>query len=696
MSKSQTRVFKAQKKVGPLRPPEQKPVGQYEQVPMQVVAPQVAYRRAQLNPNGLRPAGLLALQRTIGNRQVQRILARRINATGQQLRGFTAQKTGREVKTTQMADALNDKIANRAPLSALMFQIQRKGPKVSKPKPPDYYKDADNRINYHDQSGAWAVVGLCEGENCLVTADNSPLFPLGASQVGILDMGNATTFPIVTVRPVKLQPVQSEAPAGLTAYRRTSKGTPIGVLFQDEKPCATILTGKTPTAPDKLPDDLRAKLTPGAHIDLKDGTFWTLMTFRLKGEAKDTPRWVPAGHTMKDYQTHEGELRTETAKLPEKLKAEVAENLKIIALVSTHEGSFGSKSPSGDIAASLGIFQWATRKQSAERASSLVKFFHNLKVRAEDATKTDAAKRTAEQKLYVDAWQQCTSQGLDIRGNKITLNGKEATGAEVETLMGGQHGAMAKDALRTYQLVAALDWIKEFQGTIIRPGPIGAGFIGHGYQDIAAGRKAMLKWKAKPANYIIELTAPADHATIGTLFTSEKSLAMAVILGVNRPHFVETALWRSLNPTGDPKTAVEEQLRAFVDKQTQPIHEQIKILTVRATALNQQLRGTKETKERKALRAELTSVNQAIASQRKRFTGTITFAQVPDSAKASYQALQKLLWPQATALNAAAKAQLAREFQRQAMQLYKPSDAKKFKREQRFATVEAAFESAYW
>ena len=53
------------------------------------MTPQVAYRRVQLNRNGLRPADLLALQRTVGNRAVQRMMAaipdaatRRPNQTG--------------------------------------------------------------------------------------------------------------------------------------------------------------------------------------------------------------------------------------------------------------------------------------------------------------------------------------------------------------------------------------------------------------------------------------------------------------------------------------------------------------------------------------------------------------------------------------------------------------------------------------
>lgn len=49
---------------------------------MQEVAPRSTYCRAQLNPNRLTPATLFALQRTVGNRQVQRMLARRGDSEG--------------------------------------------------------------------------------------------------------------------------------------------------------------------------------------------------------------------------------------------------------------------------------------------------------------------------------------------------------------------------------------------------------------------------------------------------------------------------------------------------------------------------------------------------------------------------------------------------------------------------------------
>jgi hypothetical protein len=47
---------------------------------VQVVAPQVAYRRTQANSSEFTPANLLALQREVGNRQVQCMIAQRSKA----------------------------------------------------------------------------------------------------------------------------------------------------------------------------------------------------------------------------------------------------------------------------------------------------------------------------------------------------------------------------------------------------------------------------------------------------------------------------------------------------------------------------------------------------------------------------------------------------------------------------------------
>ena len=63
MGRGETRMSKMQKMAESPRLSEQKPSRPYAQGPVQAVAPQVAYRRVQLNRDGLRPPNLLALQR---------------------------------------------------------------------------------------------------------------------------------------------------------------------------------------------------------------------------------------------------------------------------------------------------------------------------------------------------------------------------------------------------------------------------------------------------------------------------------------------------------------------------------------------------------------------------------------------------------------------------------------------------------
>ena len=68
MSGAHIRANEVQKTIEPARQPGRELIRQQEQGPVQAVTPQVAYRRVQLNRNGLRPANLLALQRAVGNR----------------------------------------------------------------------------------------------------------------------------------------------------------------------------------------------------------------------------------------------------------------------------------------------------------------------------------------------------------------------------------------------------------------------------------------------------------------------------------------------------------------------------------------------------------------------------------------------------------------------------------------------------
>ena len=69
-------TLEVQKNAEPARHPKRELVRSHEQGVLQLGAPRAAYRRAQVNGNGLTAADLLVIQRTVGNRQLQRMLAR--------------------------------------------------------------------------------------------------------------------------------------------------------------------------------------------------------------------------------------------------------------------------------------------------------------------------------------------------------------------------------------------------------------------------------------------------------------------------------------------------------------------------------------------------------------------------------------------------------------------------------------------
>ena len=113
MSGANTRANKVQKTIGParqparelIRQPGRELIRQQEQGPVQALAPQAAYRRVQLNRNGLRPADLLVLQRAVGNRAVQRMVAK---ANDEQQDETAEEDSERTVQTKLTAGAAKD------------------------------------------------------------------------------------------------------------------------------------------------------------------------------------------------------------------------------------------------------------------------------------------------------------------------------------------------------------------------------------------------------------------------------------------------------------------------------------------------------------------------------------------------------------------------------------------------------------
>jgi hypothetical protein len=270
---------------------------------------------------------------------------------------------------------------------------------------------------------------------------------------------------------------------------------------------------------------------PGLQLTLDDGTLWGVVRF-ADGDGAPTPRLVAPAHSREELKRRRAALSLELARLPPRLAARVEPHLGLIALISATEGDFADPaSHPEDRAASLGIFQWAAERGNRRaRGSSLSRFFIELKRRA----------RAREERLFVRAWKQCTKLRFDVRRGDFYLRRKRVA---PEDAVARLQEAFGTDALRTYQLVAAADWIDQIRATVVRPGHRGGALIGHGYAEAEQGRLVKLDVDGRP----VRLRA-AEVVTVGELFRSEAALATVVSLGVNRPHYVETALWLALAP----------------------------------------------------------------------------------------------------------------------------------------------------
>ena len=227
------------------------------------------------------------------------------------------------------------------------------------------------------------------------------------------------------------------------------------------------------------------------------------------------PPPLPPAHSRDEIDRRQAQLAAEAERLPPSLRTLVTPRLRIIATVSVTEGGFsGIATHHGDRAASLGIFQWAmARHKSVDEGASLWRFFSDLQRRARHCDK-----RSDECALYRRAWRQCRKAGLKSAHGNLYLRGRPATGGDVERAL---QPAMATGALRSYQLVAACDWIAR----------------------IAAQKVAL----------------PSAPSTVGALLRSDRALATAVLIGVNRPAYLVPALQRAVAAVVASGTASDEE-----------------------------------------------------------------------------------------------------------------------------------------
>jgi hypothetical protein len=287
---------------------------------------------------------------------------------------------------------------------------------------------------------------------------------------------------------------------------------------------------------------------PGRRLELDDGSYWVALGFAASSDAPPELRWVMPAHARAEIDERKKELAAEADKLPPPLRARVTPELELMAVISTLEGRFADPAThAGDTAASLGIFQWATARKGVHAAgTTLGRFFSTLSKRAAEG----------DEPLFKDAWAQCEKLGLHIVEGDLLVGKQRLSGAELEKRLGAE---MGRGALRTYQLVAAADWIDDVKNDVVRPGVRGAGAIGHDYAEAERGRMVTLTLPG----HTLEVR-PRECHTVGEFFPGAAAMATAVSLGVNRPRYVETALWQARTGLDDARVRVDELLGQIV------------------------------------------------------------------------------------------------------------------------------------
>jgi hypothetical protein len=361
---------------------------------------------------------------------------------------------------------------------------------------------------------------------------------------------------------------------------------------------ALVLAGKSPVAPAKLPAAL--KVPANARMVLDDGRIWVVMQFP-DGTGLN---WVHAKHSRKEFAGRKKLMTDAIATLPAGLKAKLTPEADFMALISTMEGVFSSRSESfwtpvckhashgkkgwsgdrtrdkaeaekkaeehekankdhdadvsfsGDSAASLGIHQWAMPKHTAGAGGSLVEFFKTLHDRAKAAEAKKAEDRSEEEAIYVEAWGQCTTAGLSFSGAKMMLGGKEPTGLEVEDALAAP---MATGGLRQYQVIMIGEELADLWSKPVVPGMWGSQMIGNKYVTSSPSKDATFPTD----KYTIKLDAPAKVATIGEVCTDQRVKLSVANIFPNRPGWMSALVWRSLI-AGDPQALAADLIAKIV------------------------------------------------------------------------------------------------------------------------------------
>ena len=499
------------------------------------------------------------------------------------------------------AFALQRSLGNRAAGTLIQSLARAKGKKAKPPaKPVAIGCTVDNDGTIHTVDGT-TVIGFRDSDG---TAYATPSGKAPAvAQLGTLQTPDGHQAGVVTLLEVVLA-----ATSGATTFSPKKKGRTLGVLADGSHLDAIVMRSGFPVQPADMPASVKAAVKTGTRLTLQGArtSVWRLVDFPSKDRKTITPTWVQSNHDRKEFEDRRNEIGKERDKLPSDLAGRIEDDLDIMAMVSIIEGPWSSKSPSWDKEASLGVFQWGAEKaKTATTSSSLGGFYKTLEARSKEASKTAAADRSETDQFYIDAWQEATDAGLSISGDKLQIGGKDATGGEVETALATPMGT---GKLRSYQLVAAKDWLDDLRSKTVRPMTYGATMLHSGFSakgpTITDGDRSIV------------ITQPSWATTVGAVCSSKKALALMANLLVNRPAWVNTVVWRTLAPD---------------DAQTQ------------ASTLVSKLKAAQDAAEA-AVAAPAGSNNKKKKPKKK---PKITSSNAADAA--SYKALQELVFPRTQA-----------------------------------------------
>jgi hypothetical protein len=232
----------------------------------------------------------------------------------------------------------------------------------------------------------------------------------------------------------------------------------------------------------------------------------------------------------------------------------------------------------------------------------------------------------------------------------------------------GKAPLMAKDPIKRYQVLAALDWIAAAQSLPATPNEGSDTIINTVFGAGARWRTNGLDFTHGKATFSCSAPSGYKAPTVGAVFTSEQSLAHAVTLLPNRPGWVAPALWVALHAPRDVATMATEAQAAMATLAEKTI-ELVGNANQTHIAVDDVLTHA---------RMQLTKATDP--AEKKKLTEALT------AADTALTHLRGLAWPTQTT----GEAEVMLSYEQGAMKLYPSQDAYAYNRVGRFLVADEA------